>query len=71
MEILVFRTNIATPEQRNILKTLMGHLREIEKWNLDIWDTDNVLRIESNTDCSNNIIHHLQSAGFECAPLED
>ena len=71
MEILVFRTNIVTQEQKTLLGSLMSRHPDIQRWNVDNWDIDNVLRIESHSDCSNNVVDSLIQAGLKCEPLED
>ena len=71
MEILVFRTNIVTQEQKRLLGSLMSRHPDIQRWNVDNWDIDNVLRIESHSDCSNNVVDSLNQAGLKCEPLED
>jgi hypothetical protein len=69
--ILVFKTNITSDTDRSILRELMPNIKDIIKWNIDVWDIDNVLRIESDNDCSDTIIQHINQAGYSCLPLED
>lgn len=71
MEILVFRTNIITQEQKQLLGSLMSRHPDIQRWNVDNWDIDNVLRIESHSNCSNLVVDSLNQAGLICEPLED
>jgi hypothetical protein len=71
MEILVFKTNIC--DSKRILE-IEPHLQTIEgiiKWNVDLHDKDNILRIESATLLPHIIEQHLQQAGYYCEELED
>lgn len=70
MQILVFKTNISHSGEGTEIRKLLNSYKGI-KWNFDHWDIDNILRIESENDCSEDIINLLSMAGHLCQPLED
>lgn len=69
--ILVFKTNIIDSQSAQRVGELLESLEPINRWNFDHWDIDNILRIDSSTDCSQHVIERLSEAGFYCASLED
>ena len=53
-------------------KALNKHLeeiKEIEQWNFDLEDCDNILRIVADKLDTTNIINLLTSFGFDCKEL--
>ena len=67
--ILIFRTNIRFKKD---IKNIAGVLNEqpsILKWNIDRADIDKVLRIESTTNNSTELILMIRQAGFHCEEL--
>lgn len=69
--ILVFKTDIQDSDAASIVGELLVSHDDIMKWNIDHWDIDKVLRIESRSDVSTAVIDSLNQAGIYCAPLED
>ncbi len=67
MEVFVFKTNIRHKYQ---VKKVKSKLDELGKWNFDLEDCDNILRIESNQDIAFRVIKTLQAKDFECVELE-
>ena len=71
MEILLFKTNVEDKKHVKklfpVLKTLEGILR----WNVDLHDTDKVLRVEAVSLSPRVIELMLQKAGYFCKELED
>ena len=47
IKILVFKTNLETHEGVQAVRPVLDEHPEILKWNIDQWDIDNVLRIET------------------------
>ncbi|MDG1237657.1 MAG: hypothetical protein P8N69_01960 [Flavobacteriales bacterium] len=70
MVISVFKTSLEEKDLRNIENALIK-ISGIRRWNTDLEDCDNILRIESNKDLSNEIIKTLAKEGFEIEELED
>ncbi len=46
---MVFKTNIQTPFQVDVLKLLFQEHTDIKEWTIDLEDEDRVLRIKSGT----------------------
>jgi hypothetical protein len=70
MHILIFKTNITDPGHHELGSLLNTHSSVIG-WSLDTEDIDKVLRIESTTNNSNEIISTINKAGFICEELPD
>jgi short-subunit dehydrogenase len=69
--VLVFKTDISnTTDLKNVFSALHEEPR-IKKWNIDIEDIDNVLRIESDELEPFEIIHLINCCGFYCEELPD
>ena len=47
MEVLVFKTNLRFKKQINAVTPLIDTMQGILKWNVDLYDKDKILRIES------------------------
>lgn len=72
MDILIFRTDIKTPEKVDVVKPLFNNHPHIEHWSIDTDDIDNVLRIESNGSLyENDIINLIKTYGFYCEILPE
>ncbi|WP_026628876.1 hypothetical protein [Dyadobacter alkalitolerans] len=69
--ILVFRTNINRKKHVKSLTPLLNGCSEIIKWNIDLSDCDNVLRIEATHPHHESVIHLVTTAGFNCEELTD
>jgi len=70
MLILVFKTNITQSDDSTLISSILNSIPGIH-WNFDHWDEDHILRVESEHDCSANIISRLNQSGFSIHPLED
>lgn len=70
MNISVFKTSIQEKDLKKIENALIK-ISGIKRWNTDLEDCDNILRIESNKDLSNEIIKTLAKNGFKIEELED
>ncbi len=70
MNILVFRTNLGNPFMVHDAAKHLSPLNGIQRWNVDLDDCDNVLRIEAEQGLTAQTIEQLlQGAGFECEEL--
>ena len=69
--ILVFRTNINRKKDVKSLTPLLDSCSEIIKWNIDLTDCDNVLRIEATHSDHAHVIHLVKQAGYACEELTD
>lgn len=70
MEVLVFKTSVSKRTQINKVKTLLRAIPAINKWNFDLEDCDNILRIVADNLSPRQIESVLQMAGFDCQELE-
>ena len=70
--VLVFKTSISTDDKVRKVKPLLDNLvNSGEKWNFDLEDCDNILRVEAVSIQASAIIKNLENAGFACKELED
>jgi hypothetical protein len=67
----VFKTNISTTQKVEEIASLLSGEYRILRWNIDLYDVDNVLRIESKELTSAEIIEMICQVGFECEELPD
>lgn len=71
MDILIFKTNLRNPELINRAQPLLQNIQGIKRWNVDMQDCDNVLRIESTELSPRAVENILQNAGYYCEELQD
>lgn len=71
MEILIFKTNLDHPVLRQKIAPFIQSIPGIKKWNIDMDDCDNVLRIEAEKVTPGTIEALLQKAGYFCEELRD
>ena len=71
MDILIFKTNLNTPQLISEAKPLIQNIQGIRRWNVDMQDCDNVLRIEAEQVSPRSVESILKSAGYFCEELED
>ncbi len=68
--VSVFKTNIEAKDIITI-SSIFNKISSIQKWNTDLEDFDNILRIESFEDITDIIINTLSHQGFKIEELED
>lgn len=71
MDILIFKTNLHNPALVNRIQPVIQNLPGIKRWNVDIQDCDNVLRIEAIQLSPRSVEAVLQNAGYYCEELQD
>ncbi len=70
--VLVFKTSVTTHREVLAIQPLLdGLMTAPEKWNFDLEDCDNILRVEAISLNAFTIIEKLRMAGFYCTELED
>ena len=66
--ISVYKTNIS-PQDVNRLKEVLDNFTKISKWNIDLEDWENILRIESQFAIEKQIIIMLNNINIVCIEL--
>ena len=67
--ILVFKTTVTTREEIKKLKVHLDELLFNSKWNFDLEDCDNILRVDGPEKMEDHIINLLNRLGFDCMEL--
>ena len=70
MEILVFKTNLTNKKRISNVEPVLNIHPHIIKWNVDLHDCDNVLRVVSKNIAAKEIEELLIGAGFHCEELQ-
>jgi hypothetical protein len=69
--ISIFKTSIKDLSDVEELKPLLDSFLKDAKWNFDLKDCDNILRIDSPSKISDITINLLQHNGYTCEELLD
>lgn len=67
--IHIFKTNICTDADKQIINELLNADTGIQTWSLDTEDEDKVLRVVSCTLQQQQIINIINSKGYICCEL--
>ena len=70
MEVLVFKTNLTDNTRVKDIESYLDVDPRIQRWNVDLKDCDNILRIESNGVAVTEVEKILFNAGYYCEELE-
>ena len=70
MEILVFKTNLTDTRRISDIEPTLDIHPNIIKWNVDMDDSDNVLRIVSKDLAPKEVEALLWNAGYYCEELD-
>ena len=70
MQILVFKTNLTTTTHINTIGNTLNVHPAIQKWNVDLQDCDNILRIVTNDIAPKDVETILLDAGYYCEELQ-
>ena len=68
--IFVFKTSVKTKTEVRQLKPQINNMLCAEKWNFDLQDSDNILRIESEENIVLKITDLLHLHNFYCEELK-
>jgi hypothetical protein len=71
MDILIFKTNLNSPAKLQDVHLLMRAMPGLHRWNVDMHDSDHVLRIESSSLSPRMVESRLRGAGYYCEEMED
>ncbi len=67
--IEVFKTNVQTAKQSNLLLPILGKTFPSLKINFDLDDCDKILRVQGKNISPRKIIETLNAEGFHCKIL--
>ncbi|MEP7108100.1 MAG: hypothetical protein ABI760_08955 [Ferruginibacter sp.] len=70
MEILIFKTNLTDIKRINDVESSLDTHPDIFRWNVDLNDSDNILRIMANDIAPEEVENMLLSAGYYCEELK-
>lgn len=72
VKILVFRSDIASSPNAALVRRKLLQSREIFEVNIDLEDSENVLRVECYAGCSpERIENQVARLGFSCSEFTD
>ena len=66
MEILVFKTNLTDAGRISNIESPLDIHPKIFKWNVDLHDQDNILRVVANNIAGEEVENLLLNAGYYC-----
>ena len=68
--VLVFKTSITKNKEIKIVQPTLNRLiAKNDRWNFDLEDCDNILRVETQMVKANAVLKALQHHGFYCEEL--
>jgi hypothetical protein len=70
MEVLVFKTNLNDVNRVQDVGTTLDVHPQISKWNVDLHDCDNILRIVADNIAGKEVEKLLLNAGYYCEELD-
>ena len=68
--ISIFKTNIMSSLDLDVIRPHFNALHEDLKWNVDLLDCDKILRVDAQVDKNEEIISIVKRLGFTCVNLE-
>lgn len=71
MDILVFKTSVQSPGHIQQVGPHLNSIGGVLRWNFDLDDSDNILRVESENISPRAIESALKHAGCYCEELPD
>jgi len=69
MEISIFKTTITKEAEIRMVEEILNLIVGKNKWNFDLEDVDNILRINAKVVVNNFLTQELKKIGFECDEL--
>jgi len=70
MQILVFKTSLSDIHRIHDIEPTLDVHPNIFKWNVDLNDDDNILRITANNIAGEEVEDMLLNAGYYCEELK-
>jgi copper chaperone len=71
MEIFVFKTNLKFKKHVRHLTPLLDELPGMIRWNVDLQDSDKVLRVVAREVSPVTVVNAVRTAGYRCEELPD
>ncbi|NHN26267.1 hypothetical protein FIA58_011315 [Flavobacterium jejuense] len=68
--VYVFKTSIQYKKQIKDISKNLNEINEIKKWNFDLEDCDNILRIVAETDITSSVYEIFDALNYSCIELE-
>lgn len=70
MQILVFKTNLTHLNHIHAVESSLNIHPAIRKWNVDLKDCDNILRVVADDIAPQEVENLLVQAGYYCEELD-
>jgi cell fate (sporulation/competence/biofilm development) regulator YmcA (YheA/YmcA/DUF963 family) len=70
MQVYVFKTNLTDNSHIDAIGSSLNDHPDIHKWNVDLQDCDNILRVVANNIAGKEVEMMLLNAGYYCEELE-
>lgn len=70
MQILIFKTNLTDVKRINDIESTLDVHPDIFRWNVDLNDNDNILRVMANDIAGEEVENMLLNAGYYCEELK-
>jgi len=68
--IAIFKTNVESEyELHKLRKSFNSYIPQV-KWDIDLFDCDRILRVDSTQDLNETIVKLFNKLGFNCTVLE-
>ncbi|OIV41578.1 hypothetical protein [Flavobacterium johnsoniae] len=67
--VFVFKTNVDSISKVKKVTPKLNRLFPNSKWNFDLEDCDNILRLECKDDIIEKVVFLMKVIGFECEAL--
>ena len=68
--VYVFKTSILSEMDVSIVQPQFDTLPSGTRWNFDLEDCDNILKIESSSDITQKVVEILNEHHYECEELK-
>ncbi|WP_130734399.1 hypothetical protein [Flavobacterium sp. J27] len=68
--VYVFKTSIENKKQIKSISKNLNQIQDIKRWNFDLEDCDNILRIVAEKNVSKTVCELLDTFNHTCVELE-
>jgi hypothetical protein len=70
-DILIFKTNVIEETDVRVIAPILDSNERVQQWNIDREDVDHVLRVQTDSLETEDVIRIINSAGYACEELTD